>query len=94
MPVENDPAVSDVGSRHRDDALHLGPRKKAYVLSAFLATFFFTSLARCISDPLIGHGRHFCRTVHALCNIKALLTNGILRLGEQADEPDESFNAE
>ncbi|KIM86989.1 hypothetical protein PILCRDRAFT_4229 [Piloderma croceum F 1598] len=77
MPAENDSAASGIGSHHRDDALHLGPRKKA-----------------CISDPLIGHGRHFCRTVHALCNIKTLLTNGILRIGEQADEPDEVFTAE
>jgi hypothetical protein len=37
-------------------------------------------VASCISDPLIGHGRHFGRTVHALCNIQALLTNSILRL--------------
>jgi hypothetical protein len=51
-------------------------------------------LASCISDPLIGHGRHFGRTVHALCNIQALLTNGILRLGEQAHEPEETFTAE
>ena len=94
MPDENDPAASGISSRHRDGALHLGPRKKVCVLFAFLATFFFTSLARCISDPLIGHGRHFCRTVHALCNIKTLLTNGILRIGEQADEPDEAFTAE
>jgi hypothetical protein len=32
--------------------------------------------------------------VHALCNIKALLTNGLLRIGDQADEPDEAFTAE
>jgi hypothetical protein len=94
MPAENNPAVSDISSLHRDDALHLGPRKKLYALSAFLATFFFTTLARCISNPLIGHSRHFCRTVHALCNIKALLTNGLLLLGEQADEADEAFAAE
>jgi hypothetical protein len=50
--------------------------------------------ASCISDPLISHGRHFGRTVHALCNVGALLTNGILRLGEQADEPEEFFTAE
>jgi hypothetical protein len=32
--------------------------------------------------------------VHALCNIHALLTNGILRIAEQADAPDEDFIAE
>jgi hypothetical protein len=52
------------------------------------------SLSSCISDPLIGYGRHFGRTVHALCSIQSLLTNGILRLGEQADEPEESFTTE
>lgn len=39
-------------------------------------------------------GRHFCRTVHALCNVHALLTNGLLRIAEQADAPDEDFTAE
>ena len=48
----------------------------------------------CIADPLIGHGHHFRHTVHALCNVRALLTNGILRLGEQADELEEAFTAE
>jgi hypothetical protein len=31
--------------------------------------------------------------VHALCNVKALLTNGILRMRELADAPEESFIA-
>lgn len=46
------------------------------------------------ADPLVSHGRHFGRTVHALCNVQALITNGLLRMGEQADEPEESFLAE
>ncbi|KAH7903572.1 hypothetical protein BJ138DRAFT_1138709 [Hygrophoropsis aurantiaca] len=49
---------------------------------------------RCHSDPLVHHGRHFGRTVHALCNVQALITNGILHLGELAEEPEESFTAE
>lgn len=48
----------------------------------------------CHTEPLIHHGRHFCRTVHALCNIHELLTNGILRITEQADAPDEDFTTE
>jgi hypothetical protein len=48
----------------------------------------------CVADPLVHYGRHFARTVHALCNIQALLTNGLLRLGELADLPAESFTAE
>ncbi|KJA23429.1 hypothetical protein HYPSUDRAFT_137791 [Hypholoma sublateritium FD-334 SS-4] len=43
------------------------------------------------TDPLVHHGRHFGRSIHALCNIQALINNGIVRMGERADEPDESF---
>jgi len=48
----------------------------------------------CLSDPLVHHGRHFGRTVHALCSTHALITNGLLRDGERADEPEESFTVE
>ena len=40
------------------------------------------------------HGRHFGRTIHALCSVNALLTNGILREVELADRPEETFSAE
>jgi len=76
MPNGNSPPPG-TGRRPRDDALQLGPRKKA-----------------CRSDPLVSYGRHFGRTVHALCNVQTLVTNGLLRLGELAGEPDESFTAE
>ena len=49
---------------------------------------------RCVSDPLVHHGWHFGWTVHALCSVYALLTNGLLRDGEQSDEPEDSFTAE
>lgn len=42
----------------------------------------------------MSYGRHFGRTVHPLANIKALITNGVLRMGELADEPEEFFTAE
>ncbi|KIM75845.1 hypothetical protein PILCRDRAFT_13218 [Piloderma croceum F 1598] len=48
----------------------------------------------CYSDPLVSHSRHFGHMVHALCNVQNLLTNGLLRLGELAEEPDESFTLE
>jgi len=48
----------------------------------------------CHSDPLVSHGRHFGCTIHALCNIQTLLTNGLLRLGELAEEPEEAFTYE
>jgi len=50
--------------------------------------------SRYIPDPLVHHGRHFGRTVHALCNIQALLTNGLLRMGELSDEAEETSTYE
>jgi hypothetical protein len=47
--------------------------------------------SRCISDPLVHHGRHFGRTVHALTKVQALLANGLLRIVELAETPDEEF---
>jgi hypothetical protein len=47
-----------------------------------------------MTDPLVHHGRHFGCTVHALCRVHTLLTNGILREVELADEPEESFSKE
>ncbi|KAH7918541.1 hypothetical protein BV22DRAFT_1108331 [Leucogyrophana mollusca] len=49
---------------------------------------------RCHFNPLVHYGRHLGRTVHALCNVQALITNGILRLGELADELEESFTVD
>ncbi|KAG1850564.1 hypothetical protein C8R48DRAFT_613481 [Suillus tomentosus] len=46
------------------------------------------------SDPLVSHGRHFGRTVFALCNYPSLLTNGILRLEQMEDTSLEDFSAE
>ncbi|KJA15039.1 hypothetical protein HYPSUDRAFT_109097, partial [Hypholoma sublateritium FD-334 SS-4] len=43
------------------------------------------------ADPLVHHGHHFGRTIHALCNIHALINNGIIRMGERSEEPDEAF---
>ncbi|KAG1879453.1 hypothetical protein C8R48DRAFT_767706 [Suillus tomentosus] len=46
------------------------------------------------SNPLVLHGRHFGRTVFALCNYPALLTGGILRLEELQDSPIEDYPAD
>ncbi|KAG1827582.1 uncharacterized protein BJ212DRAFT_1443543 [Suillus subaureus] len=43
------------------------------------------------SDPLVSHGRHFGRTVFALCNYPSLLTNGILCLEQLEDATLEDF---
>lgn len=48
---------------------------------------------RCISDPLVHHGRHFGRTIQAMCNVEALILNGLVRLGDLSGEPEESFPA-
>ncbi|KAF8223950.1 hypothetical protein L208DRAFT_1314209, partial [Tricholoma matsutake] len=46
------------------------------------------------SDPLIHYRCHFGCTVHALCNIHALITSGLLRDSERADDPEEYFTTE
>jgi hypothetical protein len=48
----------------------------------------------CGTDPLVHHGRHFGRSVHALCTVSTLLNNGILRMGELADRAEETFTQE
>ncbi|KAF8225591.1 hypothetical protein L208DRAFT_1305560, partial [Tricholoma matsutake] len=45
-------------------------------------------------DLLVHYGHHFGHTVHALCNIHALITSGLLHDGECADDPEESFTTE
>jgi hypothetical protein len=42
----------------------------------------------CHMDPLVHYGRHLCRTIHALCNIGILLTNGITRFTDRAPADD------
>ena len=51
-------------------------------------------MGRCASDPLVHHGRHFGRTVHAMCNVQALITNGIVRLAEADNIPEEDMTTE
>jgi hypothetical protein len=51
----------------------------------FVVLSDFYSHLSCIrhsSDPLVHHGRHFGRTVYAMCNVRSLITNGLLRLEE------------
>jgi len=47
-------------------------------------------------DPLVHHGRHFGRTVYAMCNVRSLITNGVLRLQESdgGDVLEESLTSE
>jgi hypothetical protein len=45
------------------------------------------------TDPLVHHGRHFGRTVHAMCNVQALITNGLLLLDEDGEVAEEFLTA-
>lgn len=46
------------------------------------------------TDPLVHYGRHFGRTVHSLCTVSAILTNGLIRLAGDSDTPDEDYPIE
>lgn len=46
------------------------------------------------SDPLVHHGRHFGRAVHAMCNAQVLLANGIFYMSEGAEGEEESLTPE
>ena len=51
-------------------------------------------LPSCVGDPLVHYGRHFGRVVHAMCSVQALLTNGIVRMGEGGEVVEESLTTE
>ena len=74
------------------DALQQGPRKKPLV-AYFDLTWSFRWLSPCsrATDPLVHHGRHFGRTIHALCNVHALIEQGIGRMLRLSENPDEIF---
>ena len=55
---------------------------------------FITLDPRSRTDPLVHHGRHFGRTVHALCSVATLLNNGILRIGELSELSEDTFTQE
>lgn len=91
---ENQP-LQTTGQK-RPNALELGPRKKAYVPNVNLTNevVLTSALSRCFTDPLVHHGRHFGRTIHAMCNFPTLINNGITRTVDQATAPDVSLSAE
>jgi hypothetical protein len=67
----------------------VGPKKKLYVCVLCLVCHSYNGIFynhRCISDPLLSHGHHFCRTVHTLCNVQTLLINGLTQMGKSTDE--------
>ncbi|KAF8074612.1 hypothetical protein FPV67DRAFT_1408440 [Lyophyllum atratum] len=44
------------------------------------------------ADPLVGHGRHFGRTVHALCRIHTLINNGMKHEVDYNKNPEHPFS--
>ena len=46
---------------------------------------------RTSQDPLVHHGRHFGRAIHAFCNVQTLLLNGLQAMSD--DSPEESLTA-
>lgn len=49
---------------------------------------------RRLSDPLVHHGRHFGRSIHALCRVHSLLSNGVLREADLDGQSEENLPAE
>lgn len=72
---------SVLGVRRRESSLQLEPRKKPSVLTLTSILYSMQSIRRA-PNPLVHHGRHFGRTVHALCSVKQLLRNCIPRLDD------------
>ena len=94
--IENERRPTSNVSRKRaaSGALQLGPRKKQYV---FLLSFgLYRDLTayviiRTAQDPLVHHGRHFGRAIHAFCNVQTLILNGLQTMYDAPE--DESLTA-
>ena len=63
-------------------------------LLAFFIIAHSSSPCSTATGPLVSYGWHFGHTIHALANVKVLVTNSILRLGELAEELEENFTIE
>ena len=80
---------SSLGRRPLEDALQSGPRKKASV-GDILHLSSLTVYHSMVADPLVHHGRHFGRVGYAFCNVKVLITNGLLRMADEDRAPLET----
>jgi hypothetical protein len=71
-------------------------RRLLFTVFVILSDFYLRSSGiRHSSDPLVHHGRHFGRTVYAMCNVRSLITNALLRLQESDGEIlEESLTSE
>lgn len=73
-------------------SLGQGRNRKQYLILILHSRFILGT--SCGTDPLVHYGRHFGRTIHALCSVSALLTNGLLRMGELEEQPADTFTHE
>jgi hypothetical protein len=77
----------------QEDALQSGHRKKLLVstnLHALLLAKTYIHSSSNIPDPLMHHGRHFGWVAFAFCNVKVLITNGLLSMAEEEPQTDET----
>ena len=75
-----DDQSSPAGRKHVcSSTLQLGPRKKVCVTvpSIWFTDHKPTPHRRTIQDPLMHHGCHFGRAIHAFFNVQMLITNGL-----------------
>ena len=89
----SDEENSSIGKRSRSNALQLGPRKRQYVVKT-ISRIIYSNCHRTVQDPLVHHGRHFGRVVHAFCNVQTLLTNGMTIMAELEERGLETFTQE
>jgi hypothetical protein len=71
--------------RAASSALQLGPRKKQFVTLVMGEDKLIVRF-RTTQDPLVHHGRHFGRAIHAFCNLQSLLVNGLIAMGSDATD--------
>lgn len=84
--------VRAIQSRSTLSSLPRGKHRKPVILYAILSDEIIA--ASRAGDPLIYHGRHFGRTVHAMCNVQVLLTQGVERLASTEVVAEESLTLE
>jgi hypothetical protein len=88
---DSDEDVKPFSNLHaQGPALARGPRRRMYVPCRASSKYPISHLF-CRSgptDPLAHHGRHFGRTVFSMCNVQSLITKGLIRSHEMADDLD------
>lgn len=52
-----------------------------------------SGMSRMVTDPLVHHGCHFGRVVHAFCNLNVLVTNGLMRMSKPEQPLPETLSA-